>query len=106
VVAVSLWKSKRILRDSVPHDLITMEELDGRDVSRFKYGVPREVLWFFDQNGLVAPHGPENGDGSVFRLTPNALNIARELGWRPASPSLHLLDRVVLACRRVLGEAA
>lgn len=96
-------------------DLITIKEADGLDLVRLtergycsgRLQLPAEVFSHFVQNGLLYQDGSEGGSGNwlIFRLTRDALSIAHQLGWRPLS-SLSVLDVVLLACRRVLGEVA
>lgn len=94
-------------------DLITIKEADCRDLVRLtergfsssRLEVPVEVFRYFINGGLVCQ--TSRGDKAIFRLAPDALHLAEQLGWiPPIPPGTDLLHLVLLACRRVLGEAA
>ena len=97
-------------------DLITIKEADGRDLVRLtEHGfssscleVPVEVFRYFINSGLVCRvFQTSSGDKAIFRLAPDALHLAEQLGWiPPIPPGTDLLHLVLLASRRVLGKAA
>lgn len=97
-------------------DLITIKEADGRSLARLnehgyyspRLEVPAEVFRYFANNGLICRDSQTDSDNdkAVFRLAPDALRLAEQLGWLPPMPpDTDLLHLVLLACHRVLSQA-
>jgi hypothetical protein len=74
-------------------DLTTIKEADGRDLVRLtergffssRLEVPAEVFRYFINSGLVCQSS--SGDKAIFRLVPDAMRLAAQLGLESARPS-------------------
>jgi hypothetical protein len=94
-------------------DVISVKEANGDDFTgdwgaRWRLQLPPEVFAYFLSHGMIAEDARERRPNrSIYRLTPDALPVAQQLGWLPPlPPGTNNLHFVLLACQQVLAKAA